>query len=278
MSNNQICSLPLSRHLCGKHLWHEAISKQHAYRLHCTSKPAELPDQPLVKLLHEFCRLSCLSLHQVSRPVQASVGLLTDGTIAVEVQLAELLLQWPFLSDLSFMDAASSIFQPPTDIAEETGDPLHTAAAAAAAQVVQKGALQPWLYLNIIAVNSQFLLPVFDMVRRSFKGSSSSHNIAHPDVTHVPSIYILLHKRAESCLKVLSFPAQDLLSDFRPFAISTCMDNLNKITACSPLYWQPQTCQNFWPNNLDMQHQIPTGPAVFFCKEVVGYERHCLMP
>ena len=92
------------------------------------------------------------------------MGLLTDGTIAVEVQLAELLLQWPFLSDLSFVDAASSIFQPPTEIAEATGDPLHTAAAAAAAQVVQKGALQPWLYLNIIAVNSQFVLPIFDMV------------------------------------------------------------------------------------------------------------------
>lgn len=107
----------------------------------------------------------CLYLDYGICLVQASVGLLTDGTIAVEVQLAELLLQWPFLSDLSFMDAASSIFQPPTDIAEETGDPLHTAAAAAAAQVVQKGALQPWLYLNIIAVNSQFLLPVFDMVR-----------------------------------------------------------------------------------------------------------------
>lgn len=111
--------------------------------------------------------------------VQASVGLLTDGTIAVEVQLAELLLQWPFLSDLSFMDAASSIFQPPTEIAEETGDPLHTAAAAAAAQVIQRGALQPWLYLNIIAVNSQFLLPVFDMVRFDTACWLRNRHVAH---------------------------------------------------------------------------------------------------
>ena len=96
--------------------------------------------------------------------MQASVALLTDGTIAVEVQMADLLLQWPFLSDLSFVDAAASIFQPPTEVAEETGDPLHTAAATAAAQVIQKGALQPWLYLNMIAVNSQFVLPIFDKV------------------------------------------------------------------------------------------------------------------
>ncbi|KAK9867090.1 hypothetical protein WJX84_006946 [Apatococcus fuscideae] len=145
---------------------------------------------PLVHLVAGPCKaIPSESAHldrNAARPprcLQASVGLLTDGTIAVEVQLAELLLQWPFLSDLSFMDAASSIFQPPTEIAEETGDPLHTAAAAAAAQVQQKGALQPWLYLNIIAVNSQFLLPVFDMVtigdcvQKNFGGGAERLNM-----------------------------------------------------------------------------------------------------
>lgn len=35
-----------------------------------------------------------------------------DGTVAVEADVSHALVQWPFLTDISFVWAAASIFQP----------------------------------------------------------------------------------------------------------------------------------------------------------------------
>lgn len=78
----------------------------------------------------------------------------------------ELLAQWPYLSDLSLIWAAASIFQPasPADVAAADADPAHQAAAAAAQRVLQEPAVQPWLYFNLIAHNSHIFAPVMDLV------------------------------------------------------------------------------------------------------------------
>ncbi len=79
-----------------------------------------------------------------------------DGTIAVEVAVARALLQWPFLSDLSLVDALMSVFVPDTAVLEEmNGSPVLT----------QPASLQPWLYFNLYLTDSEFFLPILDMVR-----------------------------------------------------------------------------------------------------------------
>lgn len=52
-------------------------------------------------------------------PTQATIALLKDGTIAVEVTTALTLVQWPFLTDISLAWAAASIFDPTSVDASE---------------------------------------------------------------------------------------------------------------------------------------------------------------
>ena len=62
--------------------------------------------------------------------LQATIALIPDGTVAIEVDVCSVLLQWPFLSDISLGLAAASIFQAP--VASEVPQ---DAAQAAAVQV-----------------------------------------------------------------------------------------------------------------------------------------------
>lgn len=98
--------------------------------------------------------------------LQVQLAVVDDGTIAIEATVHELLAQWPFLSDLSLIWAAASIFEPasPADVAATDADPAHQAAAAAAQRVLQEPAVQPWLYFNLIAHNSHIFAPVMDLV------------------------------------------------------------------------------------------------------------------
>ena len=84
-----------------------------------------------------------------------------DGTIAIEANLSHALVQWPFLSDISLVWAAASVFQPEVPAGD---DPAAEAAADAVAQTLDKSVQQPWLYLNIVLRNSQLFLPVLDLV------------------------------------------------------------------------------------------------------------------
>ena len=93
--------------------------------------------------------------------MQATIALMEDGTVAVEANLSHALLQWPFLSDISLIWAAASIFQP---VPSSAGDPAAQAVAEAAAQKLDKSIQQPWIYLNIVLRNSQIFLPVLDVV------------------------------------------------------------------------------------------------------------------
>lgn len=99
-------------------------------------------------------RPGCVSL-------QATVAVMQDGTIAIEANLSHALVQWPFLSDISLVWAAASIFQPDASTGD---DPADKAAAQAVAETLDKSTQQPWLYLNIVLRNSQLFLPVLDLV------------------------------------------------------------------------------------------------------------------
>ena len=59
--------------------------------------------------------------------MQATIALIPDGTVAIEVDVCSVLLQWPFLSDISLGLAAASIFQAPVS----SEDPQDAAQAAA---------------------------------------------------------------------------------------------------------------------------------------------------
>ena len=101
---------------------------------------------------------------------QATIALMKDGTVAVEVDVSLALLQWPFLSDISLGWAAASIFAPTP--AQPGADPAAAAASAAMDAVLNSAEHVPWLYLNIILQDSQFFLPVADPV--SHMGSKLS--------------------------------------------------------------------------------------------------------
>lgn len=90
--------------------------------------------------------------------MQATIALLKDGTVAVELRLTAALLQWPFLTDLSLTSAAASIFSPPPSDGK-CGD-----AALAAESAVLANAMAPWLYFNCILEDCQAFIPVCDPV------------------------------------------------------------------------------------------------------------------
>lgn len=81
--------------------------------------------------------MSYFALHQVS------VAMLADGTIMNEVDLCHTLVQWPYLSELSLVNAVSSIFLPSWC----TGPfPL-----SAMLQLTR----WPWFYFNLVLRESQ---------------------------------------------------------------------------------------------------------------------------
>lgn len=51
--------------------------------------------------------------------LQVAVAVMTDGTVAVEVASENALVQWPFLSDLTLIDAITKVFQLPQHLTED---------------------------------------------------------------------------------------------------------------------------------------------------------------
>lgn len=94
---------------------------------------------------------------------QVTIAMMKDGTIAVETSLSVALIQWPFLTDVSLVWAAASIFDPGYTEGSED-DPSLAAASNAAASVLAGPGLAPWLYFNIILQDSQLFVPVADPV------------------------------------------------------------------------------------------------------------------
>lgn len=96
-------------------------------------------------------------------PLQATIALLKDGTIAVEVNMSLALVQWPFLTDISLAWAAASIFDPGS--AGSSGvDPAVAAASSALDSILTSPERAPWLYFNCILRDSQLFVPVADPV------------------------------------------------------------------------------------------------------------------
>lgn len=93
--------------------------------------------------------------------MQATIALMKDGTIAVEVSTSLTLLQWPFLTDISLAWAAASIFDPNLvdNDAPEGMTPNELDAILASTEA------SPWLYFNCILRDSQIFIPVADPVR-----------------------------------------------------------------------------------------------------------------
>lgn len=56
-------------------------------------------------------------LHSRPEPSpQIAVAVMLDGTVAVEVASQHALLQWPFMSDISMIDAIIKVFQLPPQL------------------------------------------------------------------------------------------------------------------------------------------------------------------
>ena len=83
-------------------------------------------------------------------PFNFRVGfsMVLDGTMAIEVQLAHALLQWPYLTDMSIVSAIVSVFVP------TWGGPPSTLE-----QVLQLKRT-PWLYFNLVVKDSQVGVPL----------------------------------------------------------------------------------------------------------------------
>lgn len=106
------------------------------------------------------CRQTSQS-YLILSSAQATIALMKDGTIAVEVSTSLTLIQWPFLTDISLAWAAASIFDPnlagnesPEGLAKNEID-----------AVLANAELGPWLYFNCILRDSQAFIPVADPVR-----------------------------------------------------------------------------------------------------------------
>eukprot|EP00884_Botryococcus_braunii_P006280 jgi/Botrbrau1/15653/Bobra.4_1s0037.1 len=111
----------------------------------------------------EAANLDPASQEQGPTVLEVTVGVMKDGTMAVEVGLANTLLQWPFLSDTTLVDAIVSVFLPGPALLEEAGG---------GSLLTQPAQLLPWLYFNLYLTDSEFFLPVFDT-------NLLGHSIAH---------------------------------------------------------------------------------------------------
>ena len=96
--------------------------------------------------------------------LQISIALQKDGTVAVQTALDKALVQWPFLHDISLLSAVTSVFLPSASPGGHS-DAAKSAARAAAAGALDMAMLQPWLYFNVLLLNSQLFVPVLDKVR-----------------------------------------------------------------------------------------------------------------
>ena len=98
--------------------------------------------------------------------LQVAIALQKDGTVAVQTALDRALLQWPFLHDTSLISAVCAVFMPAASSGAMT-DAAKQAAQAAAAGALDMTLLQPWLYNNVLLLNSQLFVPVLDKVLTS---------------------------------------------------------------------------------------------------------------
>lgn len=100
--------------------------------------------------------------------LQVSLALQKDGTVAVQTALDKALVQWPFLHDISLVTAVCAVFVPGAALGTGPGrsaagkDAATSAAHAAAAGALDMTLLQPWLYNNVLLLNSQLFIPVLD--------------------------------------------------------------------------------------------------------------------
>lgn len=93
--------------------------------------------------------------------LQVRLAMYPDGTMAIEVFACQALVQWPFLAELSLINAVIAVFALPdatTAAAADEGNATHAVAAA-----VPLGP-KPWMYLNVVIADSQVFVPLFDMV------------------------------------------------------------------------------------------------------------------
>ena len=85
---------------------------------------------------------------------EASVGVLTDSTMAVEVALSGALVQYPYFHDMSLINGIASIFTSSTasDGQEASGDPPD-----------ETSDISSWMYLNVLVTDTEIFIPVVDV-------------------------------------------------------------------------------------------------------------------
>lgn len=89
--------------------------------------------------------------------MQVALAVHADGAVAIQTAFSQALVQWPFLHDTSFVSAITAVFAPAAAASGTDGN-------MAAAHSLDVALLHPWLYLNVLLVNSQLFIPVLDKV------------------------------------------------------------------------------------------------------------------
>lgn len=125
-------------------------------------------------------------LRRAAMPLQVAVAVMTDGTVGVEVASEHAQLQWPFLSDLSMIDALIKVFQLPqhlTDAQPNTTFELGTMQVpflAAGLQVVLQGPdVAAVLWHSLVCC---FVLPAFSAVPQALVGARNTYCVS---LTHI---------------------------------------------------------------------------------------------
>lgn len=113
-----------------------------------------VPAVVLLRLPHAVPAAEALGPSQPppnAQGMQVTVRTFADATVAVELALGNALAQWPYVHDMSLIDALAEVFQPLPRDSGGVPPPPPTPAPAT------------WVYINVILTNSNLFAPVIDV-------------------------------------------------------------------------------------------------------------------
>jgi hypothetical protein len=124
--------------------------------------------------------------------LEASVGLLSDSTMAIEVALSGSLLQWPYFQDMSLIWSIANVFNlgSPQERALEDHPPQKDK---------QEEDIYPWMYLNVLITDTELFVPVIDadiglrLISELWKSSSEDKRNEFEKVADMILATMLIH-------------------------------------------------------------------------------------
>ena len=124
--------------------------------------------------------------------LEASVGLLSDSTMAVEVALSGSLLQWPYFQDITLTSSIANIFN--LGSAQERALEDHPVQ-----KENEEEDIYPWMYLNVLITDTELFVPVIDsdvalkLISELWKSSSEDKRNEFEKVADMILATMLIH-------------------------------------------------------------------------------------